>query len=340
MDFLTILVFLFWLASQIIGNPLMLGMMSYEKFGGDPLKRNLIDMVSKHLLYLYALPNFTYFFQLVSKNLLITMAANVIVYWIPVWGRMVSPMPIWFYYITLAGIRLHALFCLSAALEGIIFRLLIELIWKRAPQICEDFFDRFLFQFNFLSSTLVVVASFWHDYNQINTGLCLEFLGFPMPLDAPGLLLGQKDDHQNHERIYNFYKRLVIYAIFVAVLICLIKMLQELFGWIFEKCSRPRRSPVQSLRTIQINNNAKNEEFMNYKIQVIFTAFLVSISYGGPKILAKSLVDRELKSVEKALIFGWDWFIFTVLVPVIWVAKKKKLRLYLYSQISSNFEKY
>ncbi len=31
--------------SQLIGNPLLLGILYYEKNGGDSMKRNLIDMV-------------------------------------------------------------------------------------------------------------------------------------------------------------------------------------------------------------------------------------------------------------------------------------------------------
>ena len=29
----------------LVGTPLILGIIDYERFGGDPLKRNLIDMV-------------------------------------------------------------------------------------------------------------------------------------------------------------------------------------------------------------------------------------------------------------------------------------------------------
>ncbi len=38
--------FIHWLLCLLIGNPLMIGLMHFEKYGGDPSKRNLIDMVS------------------------------------------------------------------------------------------------------------------------------------------------------------------------------------------------------------------------------------------------------------------------------------------------------
>ena len=41
----SIFVIFYWLVCQLIGTPLMIGLLHFEKFGGDPMKRNLIDMV-------------------------------------------------------------------------------------------------------------------------------------------------------------------------------------------------------------------------------------------------------------------------------------------------------
>ena len=36
-----------WFLIEVIGNLLLLGLIQYERFGGDPLKRRLIDQVRK-----------------------------------------------------------------------------------------------------------------------------------------------------------------------------------------------------------------------------------------------------------------------------------------------------
>ncbi len=35
----------YWFLCFFIGGPLLVGMIHFEKFGGDPMKRNIIDMV-------------------------------------------------------------------------------------------------------------------------------------------------------------------------------------------------------------------------------------------------------------------------------------------------------
>ena len=42
-----IVVGVLWFLIEVIGNLLLLGLIQYERFGGDPLKRRLIDQVKK-----------------------------------------------------------------------------------------------------------------------------------------------------------------------------------------------------------------------------------------------------------------------------------------------------
>ncbi len=37
--------FICWFLSNFLGNPMLIGLVDYERNGNDPLKRNLIDMV-------------------------------------------------------------------------------------------------------------------------------------------------------------------------------------------------------------------------------------------------------------------------------------------------------
>ncbi len=37
-----------WIICQALGNPALLGLIDFEKRGGDPMKRNLIDMVGNY----------------------------------------------------------------------------------------------------------------------------------------------------------------------------------------------------------------------------------------------------------------------------------------------------
>ncbi len=38
---------IFWSVIMLVANPMMLGVVHFEKYGADPMKRNLIDMVKK-----------------------------------------------------------------------------------------------------------------------------------------------------------------------------------------------------------------------------------------------------------------------------------------------------
>ena len=70
----TAIVIVLWLFCLLIGNPMLVGLIHFEKYGEDPLKRNLIDMVS------------TWFRVWLSQgsNLFIPLALYVAVLWISV----------------------------------------------------------------------------------------------------------------------------------------------------------------------------------------------------------------------------------------------------------------
>ncbi len=57
-----VFILIYWIVCQIVGMPLLVGLIHFEKNQGDPMKRHLIDMVrnqlyhvvkTKHLYCLY-----------------------------------------------------------------------------------------------------------------------------------------------------------------------------------------------------------------------------------------------------------------------------------------------
>ena len=54
---------LVWLIIQTLGNFLIIGIIQYERFGGDPLKRRITDQVKKGKIVWVFLDNFLLYFQ-------------------------------------------------------------------------------------------------------------------------------------------------------------------------------------------------------------------------------------------------------------------------------------
>ena len=42
-----VIVVIVWFSVMILGNSMLYGLIQFEKYGGDPLKRRIIDQVSK-----------------------------------------------------------------------------------------------------------------------------------------------------------------------------------------------------------------------------------------------------------------------------------------------------
>ena len=122
-----ILILVLGFIMQLVGSPMLLAILSYEKFGGDPQKRILVNRLAMHLVYNGIIGNFTCIMTVMLRLL-------------------IGPLP---------EIMVQSMFLFANALLATsailtldimaILRLMSLFVWKRVPPLDDDFFSRFLF---------------------------------------------------------------------------------------------------------------------------------------------------------------------------------------------------
>ncbi len=121
--------------TQVFGNGMMLGILSYEKYGGDPQKRIIVNRLAMQLVYN-------------AMGINMTSMGTVMVRL--VFGPL-SPN-----HVLATFLFSNSFFAISALLalnEMAILRFLSIFVWKRLPPLDEDLFSSFFLTINYLISS-------------------------------------------------------------------------------------------------------------------------------------------------------------------------------------------
>ena len=131
-----------WTLIELIGNPLLVGLIQFERNQGDPLKRRLDDQL---LTSVYCV---VIFFNLTSGNLFTWSAITDI------------DLNIYISYFAMEVRRFTIIFAMLVLCECAILRTLIEYYWKNIPPMEQEFTISCLTKINFLLSfQLTVIGS-------------------------------------------------------------------------------------------------------------------------------------------------------------------------------------
>ena len=131
-----------WTLIEVIGNPLLVGLIQFERNQGDPLKRRLNDQL---LTSVYCV---VIFFNLTSGNLFTWSAITDV------------DLNIYVSYFAMEVRRFTIIFAMLVLCECAILRTLIEYYWKNIPPMEQEFTISCLTKINFLLSfQLTVIGS-------------------------------------------------------------------------------------------------------------------------------------------------------------------------------------
>ena len=131
-----------WTLIELIGNPLLVGLIQFERNQGDPLKRRLNDQL---LTSVYCI---VIFFNLTSGNLFTWSAITDV------------DLNIYVSYFAMEVRRFTIIFAMLVLCECAILRTLIEYYWKNIPPMEQEFTISCLTKINFLLSfQLTVIGS-------------------------------------------------------------------------------------------------------------------------------------------------------------------------------------
>ena len=131
-----------WTLIELIGNPLLFGLIQFERNQGDPLKRRLNDQL---LTSVYCV---VIIFNLTSGNLFTWSAITAI------------DLNIYVSYFAMEVRRFTIIFAMLVLCECAILRTLIEYYWKNIPPMEQEFTISCLTKINFLLSfQLTVIGS-------------------------------------------------------------------------------------------------------------------------------------------------------------------------------------
>lgn len=131
-----------WTLIELIGNPLLVGLIQFERNQGDPLKRRLNDQL---LTSVYCV---VIFFNLTSGNLFTWSAITDV------------DLNIYVSYFAMEVRRFTIIFAMLVLCECAILRTLIEYYWKNIPPMEQEFTISCLTKINFLLSfQLTVIGS-------------------------------------------------------------------------------------------------------------------------------------------------------------------------------------
>ncbi len=115
---------------QMLGNPLCLAIWSYERYGGDPQKRTIINRLMG---------------DLVRQGILINVTGLATFTIRLAFGPVPTFVAHAFYYVSNQAMTISVLFSLN---EMAMLKLLSIFAWKRLPPINEEFFGLFLMMMN------------------------------------------------------------------------------------------------------------------------------------------------------------------------------------------------
>ena len=133
---------LLWTLIEMIGNPLLFGLIQFERYQGDPLKRRIIDQLLTSVYFVVII------FNLTSGNLFTWSAITDI------------DLNIYVSYFAMEIRRFTIIFAMLVLWECAILRTLLEYYWKKIPPMEQEFTISCLNRTNILLSfQLTIIGS-------------------------------------------------------------------------------------------------------------------------------------------------------------------------------------
>ena len=147
------IVVIIWFVIQVFGNGMLLGLIQYDRFGNDPLKRRIIDQVrfQNQISHFLKTPSLTNFLQLFTNFRVLSIACNLISVNMLSWSAITNMD---FSYNLSLLVPFSRQFCIGfgvlSTIESISFKYYTEFILKHVPSIDDQFVVSFLTLLNFI----------------------------------------------------------------------------------------------------------------------------------------------------------------------------------------------
>ncbi len=165
--------------TNLIGAILIPPIMSFEKYGRDPQKRDLKSQVSERISYFpvcieYLLHIwFQLYFQLAANNFIGNLVSTPILFWRHVFGPVNSFF--YYYFMLLNNNYIFQIFIILSEIYSLKF--LTVVILKRIPTIIDDFVARFLSMSNLAIGILLALLN---CFTALFAAHELIFTGYPV----------------------------------------------------------------------------------------------------------------------------------------------------------------
>ena len=147
------IVVIIWFVIQVFGNGMLLGLIQYDRFGNDPLKRRIIDQVrfQNQISHFLKTPSLTNFLQLFTNFRVLSIACNLISVNMLSWSAITNMD---FSYNLSLLVPFSRQFCIGfgvlSTIESISFKYYTEFILKHVPSVDDTFVVYFLTLLNFI----------------------------------------------------------------------------------------------------------------------------------------------------------------------------------------------
>ena len=147
------IVVIIWFVIQVFGNGMLLGLIQYDRFGNDPLKRRIIDQVrfQNQISHFLKTPSLTNFLQLFTNFRVLSIACNLISVNMLSWSAITNMD---FSYNLSLLVPFSRQFCIGfgvlSTIESISFKYYTEFILKHVPSVDDTFVVYFLTFLNFI----------------------------------------------------------------------------------------------------------------------------------------------------------------------------------------------
>ena len=233
---------------------------------------------------------------------------------------MIGPVPDILGYVSLDGSRVYIIYVLLNTFESLVFRLLIQFLWKRVPPICEDFFQRFLTSFNLLMAFL---ATFENFFDRKAGATNINLINF------------------NKISLYNIVFYATVSCTIVACFLNALKLAFDFVKWIkkFVTKSIQPFQPESESQLANLNNQARNEELITAKFQAILTPLGLYMVMGGNNFAIVKFLQYfgDVEKFRLVAISSWILLCTSVFVPLLFYFQNRKLRKFVYYHFKNSF---
>ena len=151
-----------WIVIQIVGNSLLWGMIQFDRFGSDPMKRRIVDQVqNSHKNTLIKIKSLITSKQLYTIGCILSIICNLVLNnilgFFVLCNTQLHPFLIATYKF---GLMSASSYFSMSVIEVAILKFLTIFIWKRVPPIEDQFTITFLTIINIFVSVLVGSSRF------------------------------------------------------------------------------------------------------------------------------------------------------------------------------------